>query len=374
MPSSPARVKDVTDALEEFAPLWGAESWDNVGLLLGSAEHQVASALLTIDLTPEVATEAVSAGAQLIIAYHPIMFQAVKRITTDTPGGRIVLTLARNEVAVYAPHTALDAAGGGMTDWLADSVGAGYRRPILSQTRLPDTGELKIVTFVPLDAADRVRDALATAGAGLIGSYELCSFMSPGTGTFRGKEGSKPAVGQPGRLERTPEIRLEMVCGKSALHLAMQTLRQFHPYEQPAIDVFPLQPLPHDSIGQGRKVVLDQPTTAGDLARRVKEYLGIEAVKFTDPARPVRCVGVVCGSGASMLDSALAQGCDAFVTGEMTHHEALAAEMRGCSVILTGHTNSERGYLPKLRDRLSGRLPHVRFSVSERDRTRFNVR
>lgn len=368
------RVRDIAGSLETLAPLWGAEPWDNVGLLFGRPDAPVDTVMLTIDLTEEVVVEAIDAGAALILAYHPIMFHPVKRITPETPCGRVILALAERGVAVYSPHTALDAAGGGMTDWLADAVGPGYRRPIISQTSLPTNGDLKLVTFVPVDAADRVRDALATTGAGRIGAYELCSFMVPGTGTFRGQAGTRPVVGQAGKLEHVAEIRLEMVCSRTALHLIMQTLRQFHPYEEPVIDMYPLQPVPIDGIGQGRKVVLDQTTTAGALADRIKQYLGVEAVKVTDPAKTVRTVGVVCGAGASLLDTAIEQGCDAFLTGEMTHHEALAGEMKGCSIVLTGHTNSERGFLSRLKSRLEHDRPGIRFLLSRCDHTRFNVR
>lgn len=369
------RVCDLVEILESLAPLTYAEPWDNVGLLLGSGSNEVRTILLTIDFTGDVLDEAIKREAQLIVTYHPVLFEPVRRITDDDPAGRMLLSAIAHDLAVYSPHTALDAVAGGVTDWLADSLGSGYRRPITPHCSHEQFQEVKIVTFAPSDAVDRLREALASAGAGRIGKYELCSFATEGTGTFLGGEASHPSVGESGRLERVEECRLEMVCPTSSLPLIVSTLRQFHPYEEPAFDLYPLSPVPHHQIGLGRKVVLDQPATVSTLADRIKAYLGIQRIKMSGADGEIRNIGLVPGAGGSLLDEALAQDCELFITGEMSHHRVLYAHARNCSVILTGHANSERGYLPVLEKNIEGSLADksVRVLISARDRTAMRV-
>lgn len=359
--------------MRSIAPLGFAETWDNVGLLVGSRQARVSHMMLTIDCTDEVIEEAVDSGAQMLVTYHPIMFHPINRITDDDQMGRLLLRALHHDLAIYSPHTALDAAPGGVTDWLADAVGSGYRRPLIPHETVARNQQVKIVSFVPAEAAERLRDALAHAGAGRIGQYTQCAFMSPGIGSFRGDPESRPAIGDAGALEHVEELRLEMVCSQSALPSLIATLREFHPYEEPAFDLYDLHPIPEQDIGAGRKVVLDQPATVGEIATRLKKHLKIGRVKVTDADKPVNVVGLVPGAGASLVETACAEECDLFVTGEMTHHQALAAELQGCSVILTGHTNSERGYLPLLRERLIAAVDGLSIDISVRDRTRFEV-
>lgn len=394
------RVQDLIDAMGTIAPLRFAEAWDNVGLLIGSPRRELRGpVVLTIDLTDAVIAECAAMKASAVVSYHPPIWDPLKRITDDPSRsaadarGSIVLRAIEAGLAVYSPHTALDAAPGGMTDWLADGlldrkgVVKADRRALRPHAEVRDSQQVKIVTFVPAKDLERVRDGMATAGAGRIGRYELCSFASTGTGTFRGQEGTSPAVGEPGRLETVDEVRLEMVCSERALALALETLRQFHPYEEPAIDVYRLLPLPVRTAGAGRRLVLDQPASLERLADRLKTHLGPRGSGASAPAvqiaaapgaegKPVSFVGVCCGAGSSMAPIAKAEGCQVFVTGEMKHHEVLAAlepgeGTPGMSVIVAGHTATERGYLPRLADRLREMLEGVRVEVSRVDRNPF---
>jgi hypothetical protein len=246
------------------------------------------------------------------------------------------------------------------------------RRALIPHLRRDESQQVKIVTFVPENKLEDVRSALASGGAGIIGHYRVCSFTVHGEGTFLGDESTLPTVGQAGRLERVHEVRLEMVCSRSALATAMEVLRNFHPYEEPAIDVYELQAKPDRHAGPGRRLVLDQPATLATIADRLKKHLGISVVNIAavgDADRPFQRVGVCPGSGASLVAAARADGCEVFVTGEMKHHEMLEALNGGISLILAGHTNTERGYLPRLAKRLMEELPGVRAVVSQADRS-----
>src|SRR5256885_1053326 len=199
-------LSSLLDVLEEIAPTRHAEPWDNVGLLAGDPQQTISRALLTIDYTPAVAEEARNKNCDCIIAYHPPIFDALKRIVAPSP----IYDAIRRGVAIYSPHTALDVADGGTNDMLADAIGlCGDRQPL----RITDAkaANYKLVVFAPRDSADKVADAMFAAGAGRIGNYTSCSFRSPGTGTFFGEEGTNPTVGQSGQLEQADEVRIETI-------------------------------------------------------------------------------------------------------------------------------------------------------------------
>jgi len=370
-------VKDLVRLMEQIAPLEYAEEWDKVGLLVGDSERQLTGpVLLTIDLTERVLAEAVGAGSRAIIAYHPPIFEPLNRVTDATPRQRVILRAIEAGIAIYSPHTALDSVAGGITDWLCEGLSGGEHgrpkgdvRALTPHAYQPASQQVKIVTFVRPSDVENIRNAMASGGAGLIGGYQLCSFETRGTGTFLAGEGTNPAVGQRGMLERVDEVRLEMVCSKSALSLAIELLRRFHPYEEPAIDVYELKPQPRRSAGAGRRLVLDRPATVAELTQRLKTFLKRERMRYALPGedRPVTRIGVVPGSGASLSRLARDEGCEVFVTGEMKHHEVLGALNAGMAVILGNHTSTERGYLPRLAERMRELSPGLEVLVSQVD-------
>jgi len=375
-------VQDLIDTMETIAPLKFAESWDKVGLQLGVADRAIGGpVLLTIDLTEEVLDEALSSRAGAIIAYHPPLWNPLTALTDETHTQRIIRGAAEAGIAIYTPHTALDAAPGGITDWLCEGIGShrgdakpgvinGDCRALSPATGGDSSREVKVITFVPKDQIDHVRSALGSAGAGGLGNYKLCSFTTPGQGTFVPGEGTNPTIGTPGSLERVEEDRLEMVCERRALPLVIETLKTLHPYEEPAYDIVELVPEPLRRVGSGRRLTLDQPAQMGDLIDRLKGHLGRSRMRYAlaGDDRPFRTIGVVPGSGASFVELARTEGCDVFITGEMTHHEILAARQSGISVLLAGHTNTERGYLPRLQSQLHELQPEIKTIISERDR------
>lgn len=367
------RVADLVRAIESIAPPSLAETWDAVGLQVGSPQSELdGPVLLTIDLTEGVLAEAVAMRARAIVSYHPPIFEPLRQITDRTPRQRIVFGAIEAGISIYSPHTALDAAEGGVTDWLCEGLSGG-KDEIAGDCRalIPHAAgsSTKIVTFVPADALDRVRDSMASCGAGVIGAYRACSFSTTGQGTFFGDDSTHPSVGEAGQFERVDELRLEMVCAPRAVALAVEALRQFHPYEEPVIDVYELAAVPVRGIGPGRKLRLDQPVTARALAERLRSHLPESRIQLALPDEDVEVstLGVVPGSGASLARCAREQGAEIMVTGEMKHHDIIACLHAGLAVLLAGHTNTERGYLPRLASRLKDSLPGLEVEVSKRD-------
>lgn len=376
-------IGDLIGVMQRIAPLDYAEPWDKVGLQVGSADAEVSGpVLLTIDLTERVLAEAIEARASAIIAYHCPIWNPMATLTDATSKERVIAGAIRAGISIFSPHTALDAAPGGVTDWLCEGLSGGSAGHIAGDCRalephhaLKRGAQVKVVVFVPENHLDAVRNAMATAGAGTIGAYRLCSFSTSGIGTFFGDEGSAPAVGEPGRLERVPEHRLEMVCARAALPLVERTLLEFHPYETPAYEVYELHGTHEREAGLGRRLLLDQPATVQEIARRLATHLKTNRVKYAlaGDDKPIRQVGVIPGAGEDLMELAAREGCRVFVTGEMRYHAVVNALDHGLSVILGGHTNTERGYLPRLAERIRALAPDLEPLVSTQDRDLFTM-
>lgn len=369
-------LSEVIDALGAIAPLALAESWDKVGLLVAGDGRPVSRALLAIDVVPEVLAEAKALGAQLVVGYHPLIFKPLERLDGASWQCRVAIDAVRAGIAVYSPHTALDAVEGGVNDWLLESVAAASGGALGGVAALVPAAARgathKIVVFVPADAAESVREALAAAGAGAIGAYTHCSFALAGEGTFLAGDGSAPVVGACGRLERVHEMRLEMPFPRRALSAVIAAVHAAHPYEEPAFDIVPLEAVPARTAprtGAGRVGDLAAPATAKALAPRLAEILACGPLLASRGGGALHARVAVCaGSGASLLDAAAKAGATLFVTGELPHHDVLRAHALGLEVLLAGHTNTERGYLPRLAAALAGRVQGLECLVSKGDR------
>lgn len=397
-------LADVLKQIEPLAPLMLAESWDPVGLVVGDEAQVVTRALLCIDLSEAVVAEAVDLGCELIVCYHPPIFKGVSRLTEATADERRLRRTLEAGLALYAPHTALDAVRGGVCDWLcdglcgdvadgaSDATGSASGIPGASSTKgnqsvpiAPKSGrrdEYKVVVYVPEAEEPAVREAMTAAGAGGIGAYRGCSFAAAGTGGFEPQAGANPTVGAVGKREAVNEMRLEMLVPGRALAAVLTAIRATHSYEEPAIDVFRLEvePVPPtEAAGAGRILTLAEPVSLRTLAERVKQHLGLTpssaSLRITghDEQR-IQTIAVCPGAGGSLFE-AIPNGKrpDAFLTGELRHHDILALSAKpspgtpGSAIMLPGHTNTERPYLPVYRDRLVEVCGAVEWMVSAVD-------
>lgn len=359
------KLRDVVQVLERIAPTRLAESWDNVGLLVGDPAQEVRAVLITIDATNAVVEEAERRGCELVVGYHPIVFEGLKRLVAGTPA----FEAARRGIAVFSHHTALDVAEGGTNDVLADALGMTERRPLRLSPSKDD--RFKLVTFVPEEAVTRVSEAVFAAGAGRIGQYTSCSFRAPGTGTFFGEDGASPAVGQAGRLELAPELRLETVVPIARVSEVVAAMRAAHPYEEPAFDLVRLAPEPGGpGIGRVGRVDAERRT----LIESLKAAVGAESAWVAGPLDgPARTAAVCAGAGGELLRDAIAAKADLFVTGELRHHDALRAAERGMTVVALRHSVSERCTLPSLKTRLERELAGLAVHLSEHDHDPFAI-
>lgn len=341
-----AKVIDVARVIEERAPLSLAEKWDNPGLQLGDPEAPAGDVVVGLDLGPELLEPPVG----MVVVHHPPIHKPLSAIRADRPGQRHLLRAAALGVAVYAAHTNLDIAPGGVNDALADGLGLVGAVPIEAgpgSERL-----LKLVVFVPAGHEVAVREAMAEAGAGWIGRYSHCTFQARGTGTFKPLEGTNPFLGTVGQVETADEYRLETILPERLTEAVVRAVLRVHPYEEVAYDLYPLAnpPIPR---GLGRIGDLASPATPMELARRVRDRLGLPTggVRVAGPGdaadRPVRRVAVCGGSGADLAAAAIRAGAQALITGDVGYHKAIEAVERGLVVIDAGHEATEHYYLDR---------------------------
>lgn len=332
------KVDDIAAIMEQLFPGQLAESWDNPGLQVGSPDTEVRKAIIALDLDEEVAAAAASQQAALIITHHPLIFQPLSSINIESVPGSVIAALIRNQISAFCAHTNLDAAPGGLNDWLAEALGLEEigALPGTSRQRL-----FKLVVYVPRGHEEAVREAMSRAGAGHTGRYSDCSFRAQGIGTFRPEAGSQPFIGEAGRLEEVEEYRLETVVESRDLPAALAAIRTSHPYEEPAFDIIALEnPVSRGGIGRiGR---LPAPIKLKDFCGLVRNALKVEVLKVAGSMeRTVHRVAVVGGSGASFAANAVAGGADVLVTGDVKYHEARDACEAGIALVDAGHYGTE---------------------------------
>ncbi len=334
-------VADVLSTLDAWAPPGQKADFDRVGLQVGDPAQEIDRVLVALDLTPTVIDEAAETGAGLIVTHHPLLFKPVGRVTATDGVGSLVWRLGRAGISYAAIHTNLDAAHGGVSFALAEQLGVRD-----AQILAPLDGVMrKIVVFAPTTAADAIRQSMAAAGAGEIGAYEDCSFTTTGTGRFLPREGAAPAFGEVGVPEAVEEVRIEAVVPSWAVGAVRRAIRRAHPYEEPAIDVYPLEGTTTRQ-GYGAIGTLDAPEPLAAFLGRVRDALGAGALRYVgDDGRTVQRVAVCGGSGLSFLPAALRADADAYVTADVTYHrffEALDVDGRPrLALVDAGHYETE---------------------------------
>jgi dinuclear metal center YbgI/SA1388 family protein len=349
-------LAELLATLEDLAPLAAAEDWDNVGLILGDPAADISAVMTCLTLTADVAEEAIREPVGLVVTHHPLLFKPVKQVTAVTAEGRILLSLLRQGISVYSPHTAWDNAPLGINQQLAELFELQDVRPLRP---IPFAEQVQIVTFVPIEHRLKVQQALWNAGCGIIGDYRQCSYFVSGRGTFFGEEGAHPSYGEAGRLEEVAEDRLEVVCPKGLVATAIERLREAHPYEEPAIDVYPRHSLLSES-GAGRCGQLPEPLPLVELNRRICERLQTPLTPFVgEPNQLISRLGIACGAAAEFAKDAQRLSCQALLTGEARFHACLEARTDRFALILPGHYATERPGMERLAGLLSERHPKL---------------
>jgi dinuclear metal center YbgI/SA1388 family protein len=368
---------EVTALLDEWFPPQHADSWDAVGLVLGDPAVDVRRILLAVDPVAAVVDEAVLNDTDLLVTHHPLFLKGVHGFAATDPKGRAAHRLVANGCGLFTAHTNADSPAGGVSESLALALGLEHVRPLEAD---PSPALDKIVVFAPVDSADKIRLALAEAGAGRIGDYDQASFTSPGEGRFRPLQGAAPTIGEVGRPEVVEEVRIETVCPRGLRGAALAAMLAAHPYEEPAYDVIELAPPDESDRGSGRIGRLASPMTLRDFAAHVADVLAETAhgVRVAgDPDQVVETIGLCGGAGDFLLDRARAAGVDVYLTSDLRHHPASELREHGAPALVdVAHWAAESTWLPALRDRLArtlGDTVEVRVSTTNTDPWTFRV-
>lgn len=354
------KCQTIANLIEELAPKKLAESWDNVGLLIGDGSRKVNKILVCLDATDWVINEAIEHDVDMIVCHHPIIFGSLKRITADTVLGRKIIKLISKGIAVYSAHTNYDIAQNGLNDIFANLLGFKNFR-LIEPTY---TEKLyKILVYIPKGHEEKIFDAMMSAGAGQIGNYSSCSFRTEGKGTFIPESGTNPFIGEEGKLEEVNEIKLGTIVPQSHLNKTIKAIIKAHPYEEPAYDIMPLEN-EGSSVGLGRIGELEQETTLTIYAENVKKALGIDKVRIAgNPHHNIKKVAMLNGSGSKFVSAARFAGADVLVTGDMQYHEMVDAVEAGISIIDAGHFATEKIMISAMTDYLRAKCQANGYNV-----------
>ncbi|MCU0442771.1 MAG: Nif3-like dinuclear metal center hexameric protein [Bacteroidia bacterium] len=352
-------VAHFTQLLEQLAPPSLQESYDNAGLITGTPEQGVTGILVSLDCTEEVINEAIQKQCNLVIAHHPIVFKGLRRLNGNNYVERTIIKAIKNDIAIYAIHTNLDSVRFGVNHQIAERIG-------LKQVQIlaPSAGQLnKLVTYVPQSHLQNVQQALFDAGCGHVGNYDHCSFLVNGTGTFRGGSQTTPFVGKPGEDHQEGEVRIETVFPKWLQKKVITALKQSHPYEEVAYDIYQLEQN-HQLVGAGMIGELPEPMPQADFLQLLYKQMNVKVIRYTNGPASIRKVAICGGAGSFLLGAAKAAKADVFVTADVKYHEFFDSEQQ-TMIADIGHYESEFFTKHLIRDVILEKFPTFAVLLSE---------
>ena len=330
-------IKDISNYLEELAPLQYAEDFDNVGLLVGNYQTKVTGVLVTLDTLEEIVEEAIAKGCNLIVSFHPIIFSGLKKLNGTNYVEKAVLKAIKNDIAIYATHTALDNTNLGVSKRMCEVLGIKNTKVLL-----PKKGIIKYLnTYVPVDNAQELKAALFKAGAGKIGNYSESSFEVNGLGNYKGNEDSNPTVGKKGSLHNEKETKISVVFEDRFEEAIINALHTNHPYEEVAFEIVTTDNT-HQNIGMGMIGELDKPMTQDAFLASLKTKMQTNCVRHSKKGeKMVQKIAVLGGSGSFAIEQAIRSNADVYVSADFKYHDFFKAEN---SILLAdvGHYESEQ--------------------------------
>ncbi len=346
------RIKDIIQSIEQLAPVPLQEDYDNSGVQVGDVNREATGAILAIDVTENVIDEAISLGCNLIISHHPLIFRPFKSLIGRNYIERCILKAIKNDIVIYAAHTNLDNAQGGVNYKLAEMLeleNVKVLKPISNSL-------LKFVTTVPLQHAESVRNALFNAGAGHIGNYDSCSYNITGEGTFRAGKDANPHIGNINELHVEAEVRIETVLPVMKKDEVLRALLAVHPYEEPVYDLYAIEN-EWSRHGSGVVGVLPEPMPEQEFLYLLKDIFNLSSIQHSKiQGKEIRDVAICGGSGAFLIPNAISYGADTFVTGEAKYNDFYDVEDR-ILLAVVGHYESEICTKDIFYDVISGKFP-----------------
>eukprot|EP00823_Brevimastigomonas_motovehiculus_P006119 TRINITY_DN4879_c0_g1_i1.p1 TRINITY_DN4879_c0_g1~~TRINITY_DN4879_c0_g1_i1.p1 ORF type:complete len:400 (+),score=69.94 TRINITY_DN4879_c0_g1_i1:41-1201(+) len=370
-------LTQLCNVMGQLYPLRLAASWDNVGLLVEcSGNPTIERVTMTIDLTEKVLEEAIQNKSQLIIAYHPPIFVPLKRLTQSSVKERIIVKCLENHISVYSPHSAWDAVHGGINDWIA----AGLKSIVELKSNTPLEPAVNEGRF-RITAAHTKKESSSEDYKTLVQRLTQLHIADLNTSSSSSSSTSTSAFA-------SSCADISFTCPERSLSACYEALQNAHYTDVQSVALY--SP-PDTANGQGRLVTFAKDVELSTLVQHTKKFFNLQHVRVAPPESAyhefsscshsssssipssssttisIRTVAVCAGSGGSLFGKVKA---DCFLTGEMSHHDILAATAKGSSVILCEHTNCERGYLSVFVEKLKQEVgigANIEFSVSKTD-------
>ena len=354
------KIKEIIVILQEMAPLEYAEDFDNVGLLLGNEEENATGILVCHDALESVIDEAIAKKCNLIVCFHPIIFSGMKKITGKNYVERSVLKAIKNDIAIYAVHTALDNHKNGVNKIFCDALGLSNTKILIMKPNFIQ----KLITYTIPENVEKVRNALFEAGAGKIGNYEDCSFNSQGIGTYMGNENSNPEIGERFEFVEAQEIKIEVTFEKHLQSKILKALIKNHIYEEVAYEIYDLQNQ-HQNIGLGMVGELEKPLSEIEFLSFVKSKMHCGGIRHSSLlGKSIKKVAVLGGSGSFAIKNAIQAGADVFLTADLKYHNFYEAENK-ILIADIGHYESERYTKNYIVDYLKEKITNFAIVLSE---------
>ncbi|MEA3452628.1 MAG: Nif3-like dinuclear metal center hexameric protein [Bacteroidota bacterium] len=330
------KVRNLVEVIEEKYPKFIQESYDNSGLITGEKNAEVSGVLLSIDINEKVVDEAIASNCNFIIAHHPVIFHPLKKLTGSNYIERTIIKAIKNDIAIYAAHTSVDNNFEGLNKIICDKIGLKNYQLILPKEKVLN----KLVVFVPNSHAQKVRNAIFEAGAGHIGNYDNCSFNIEGTGTFRAGENTQPFVGNKNELHAESEVRIETVFPVFLKNKIVNAMTNVHPYEEVAYDIYSIENK-HQKFGTGMIGELEEEIDETEFLKIVKDELNLKCLKHSElKNRKIKKVAICTGACHFLINSAIMQGADVFISSEFKYDQYISAQNQ-IVLVDAGHYETE---------------------------------
>lgn len=355
-----AKLQEIINLFEKIAPTAYQESYDNTGLLVGDPNQEISRVMVSLDCTEQVVEDAIEKNCQLIVSHHPLIFKGLKNITTKNDLGKTLTKAIKNDIAIFASHTNLDKVAGGVNFKIAEKLG-------LKEVKIlaPEPNQLvKLVVFVPKDHTEQVLKGMFEAGAGEIGNYSECSFLVSGTGTFKPNLAANPTIGMANASTSVAEDRIELMFPAHLSNQVIRAMKAAHPYEEVA---FYLQKLENQNqeMGLGAIGKFESPISEEELIAKVKKEFKVPFLKHTTKRNLTISSMAVCGgTGSSLVNHAMAQKADAYLTADTKYHEFFVAD-KNIFYLDIGHFESEQFTVEIFSDVLSKSFPNIAVILTE---------
>ena len=354
------KIGEITNYLEQIAPLDYQEKYDNSGLIYGNKEHKVKQALITLDCTEEIVQEAIEKKCELIISHHPIIFKGLKKINGKNYVERTIIKAIQNNIAIYAIHTNLDNIYNGVNKKICDKLELENCHVLSPKSEILR----KLIVFCPNSHADKLRSAICNSGAGHIGNYNNCTFNTKGEGTFKGNEKTNAFTGKQGKIHYEKETRIEAIFPSHLQSKILAAMFLEHPYEEVAYDIIPLQNK-HQNVGFGMIGYLEKPMKSDEFLKFIKKQMQTDCIRYTKTeVKEVKKIAVCGGAGSFLLAKAKEIHADFFITSDFKYHEFFDAE-NNIIIADIGHYESEQFTKELIQDILKENFPKFATHLSE---------